>query len=81
MAPPFSKMRQLLDKVEVLEVIDTNLRERIVQMEEEPPSHIVMPAIHKKKEEIGELFHRKLATEAGRRHGRVTGIIGSRVSC
>jgi len=48
-----------------VEVIDTDLGERIVQLEEEPPSHIVMPAIHKKKEEIGELFHRKLGTEAG----------------
>ncbi len=48
-----------------IEVVDTDLGERIVQLEEEPPSHIVMPAIHKKKEEIGELFHQKLGTEAG----------------
>src|SRR5205085_10346878 len=30
-----------------------------------PPSHIVMPAIHLKKEEIGELFHEKLGTPPG----------------
>ncbi|NJO03633.1 MAG: lactate utilization protein [Bacteroidia bacterium] len=48
-----------------VEVIDTDLGERIVQLEEETPSHIVMPAIHKKKEEIGELFHQKLGTEKG----------------
>src|SRR5205807_2040959 len=40
-----------------IEVVDTDLGERIVQLAKEPPSHIVMPAIHKKKEEIGELFH------------------------
>ena len=40
-----------------IEVIDTDLGERIVQLAEEPPSHIVLPCIHKKKEEIGDLFH------------------------
>jgi L-lactate dehydrogenase complex protein LldF len=48
-----------------IEVIDTDLGERIIQLLEEPPSHIVMPAIHLKKEEIGELFHEKLGTEEG----------------
>ena len=48
-----------------IEVIDTDLGERIVQLKEEPPSHIVMPAIHIKKEEIGELFHEKMNTEKG----------------
>jgi L-lactate dehydrogenase complex protein LldF len=48
-----------------IEVVDTDLGERIVQFRNEPPSHIVMPAIHLKKEEIGELFHDKLGTEKG----------------
>jgi L-lactate dehydrogenase complex protein LldF len=48
-----------------IEVVDTDLGERIVQFRREPPSHIVMPAIHLKKEEIGELFREKLGTEAG----------------
>lgn len=48
-----------------IEVIDTDLGERIIQFRNEPPSHIVMPAIHMKKEEISELFHQKLHTEAG----------------
>ncbi len=48
-----------------IEVVDTDLGERIVQLAREPPSHIVMPAIHKKKEEIGELFHEHLHTERG----------------
>ena len=33
----------------------------------EPPSHIVLPAIHIKKEEVGELFHEH-AGHRGRRH-------------
>ncbi|WP_442591347.1 lactate utilization protein B [Pedobacter sp. AW31-3R] len=46
-------------------VIDSDLGERIVQLAKEPPSHIVLPCIHKKKEEIGELFHEHLGVPAG----------------
>jgi L-lactate dehydrogenase complex protein LldF len=48
-----------------IEVVDSDLGERIVQLREEPPSHIVLPAIHLRREEVGELFHRELGTEAG----------------
>jgi L-lactate dehydrogenase complex protein LldF len=48
-----------------IEVTDTDLGERIVQLRHEPPSHIVLPAIHLKKEEIGELLHKELGTQAG----------------
>jgi L-lactate dehydrogenase complex protein LldF len=48
-----------------IEVIDSDLGERIVQLAKEPPSHIVLPCIHKKKEEIGDLFHQHLGTPAG----------------
>lgn len=48
-----------------VEVIDSDLGERIVQLANEPPSHIVLPCIHKKKEEIGDIFHEHLGTEAG----------------
>lgn len=48
-----------------LEVVDTDLGEWIVQLRKEPPSHIVMPAIHTKREEIGELFHEKIGTQKG----------------
>lgn len=48
-----------------IEVVDTDLGERIVQLAGEPPSHIVLPAIHKKKEDIGELFHEHLGTDKG----------------
>jgi L-lactate dehydrogenase complex protein LldF len=36
-----------------------------VQLRGETPSHIVLPAIHIKKEEVGELFHQKIGTEKG----------------
>lgn len=48
-----------------IEVVDTDLGERIVQLAGQPPSHIVLPAIHWRKEEIGALFHRTLGTPAG----------------
>jgi L-lactate dehydrogenase complex protein LldF len=48
-----------------IEVTDTDLGERIVQLRKEPPSHIVFPAIHLKRAEIGALFHDRLGTEAG----------------
>jgi L-lactate dehydrogenase complex protein LldF len=48
-----------------VDVVDTDLGERIVQLAGVPPSHIVMPAIHMKREEIGVLFHEKIGTEEG----------------
>ena len=48
-----------------ISVIDTDLGERIVQLRDEAPSHIITPAIHIKKEEVGELFNEHLGTEAG----------------
>lgn len=47
------------------DVVDTDLGERIVQFLGQPPSHIVMPAIHLKKKEIGDIFHEKIGTRAG----------------
>ena len=52
-------------KTQGIEVIDTDLGERIVQLAGEPPSHIVLPCIHWKKEEIGELFSHHLGTPEG----------------
>ena len=48
-----------------VEVVETDLGERIVQLMHCPPSHIVLPAIHIKREEVGELFERELSTEKG----------------
>ena len=43
-----------------LEVLESDLGEYIVQLRGEPPSHIITPAIHLSKEDIGELFRDKL---------------------
>ncbi len=48
-----------------IDVIDTDLGERIVQLRNEPPSHIVLPAIHLKKQDVSETFHEFLGTEKG----------------
>ena len=41
------------------EVTESDLGEYILQLAEEPPSHIVAPAIHKTKDEISDLFHER----------------------
>ncbi|GAB3932283.1 lactate utilization protein B [Larkinella terrae] len=48
-----------------IDVINSDLGEYIQQLDNEPPSHIVLPCIHKRKEEIGEIFHEHLGTEKG----------------
>ena len=48
-----------------IEVVDTDLGERIVQFRNETPSHIVLPAIHLKKEDVSATFHEFLHTEKG----------------
>ncbi|WP_348825678.1 lactate utilization protein B [Flavobacterium aestuarii] len=48
-----------------IDVIDSDLGERIVQLRKEPPSHIVLPAIHLKKEDVSETFHEHLGTQKG----------------
>lgn len=48
-----------------IHVTDTDLGERIVQLFGEPPSHIVTPAIHRSRREIGDLFARHGLVTAG----------------
>jgi L-lactate dehydrogenase complex protein LldF len=48
-----------------IEVTDTDLGERIVQLRKETPSHIVLPAIHLKKEDVSKTFNEHLQTEKG----------------
>ena len=48
-----------------IETVDTDLGERIVQFRNEPPSHIVLPAIHLKKQDVSDTFHEHLQTEKG----------------
>lgn len=48
-----------------IEVVETDLGERILQLMKSKPSHIVMPAIHITQEEVGQLFERELGSEKG----------------
>ncbi len=43
-----------------IEAMESDMGEYIVQLAGEAPSHIIMPAIHKTKQQIAELFHEKL---------------------
>lgn len=45
---------------EGIEPVETDLGEYIIQLAGEHPSHIIAPAIHKTRQEIGELFSEKL---------------------
>jgi L-lactate dehydrogenase complex protein LldF len=45
-----------------IESIETDLGEYIQQLDNEPPYHIVTPAMHKSKEDIAKLFAEKLGT-------------------
>lgn len=38
-------------------VTETDLGEYIIQLAQEPPSHIIAPAVHKTREEVAQLFH------------------------
>lgn len=46
-----------------IDVVDTDLGERIVQFRKEIPSHIVLPAIHLKKSDVSDTFYHHLGTE------------------
>lgn len=48
-----------------IDVVETDLGERILQLMDAKPSHIVLPAIHVKRQEVGELFEKKMGTEPG----------------
>ena len=67
---------------EGIAAVETDLAELIVQLGDDRPSHILVPAIHRNREEIRQLFARTIATdrppssdpaelaEAARRHLR-----------
>ncbi|HYM95573.1 MAG TPA: LutB/LldF family L-lactate oxidation iron-sulfur protein [Chitinophagaceae bacterium] len=46
-----------------IESVETDLGEYIQQLDEEPPYHIVTPAMHKSKEDVAKLFAEKLGTD------------------
>jgi len=47
-------------EAEGIRVIETDLGEYIVQLRGERPSHIITPAVHLRRQDVGLLFHEKL---------------------
>jgi L-lactate dehydrogenase complex protein LldF len=47
-----------------IEALETDLGEYIIQLAGVGPSHIIVPAVHMKKEEIAELFRLRLGVDA-----------------
>ncbi|MBO0803569.1 MAG: iron-sulfur cluster-binding protein [Nocardiopsaceae bacterium] len=48
-----------------IQAIETDLAELIVQLGDDLPSHILVPAIHKNRAEIGDLFRRTISEAPG----------------
>lgn len=48
-----------------INVVETDLGERIIQLMHSKPSHIVMPAVHITQQQVGKLFEEKLGSEPG----------------
>jgi L-lactate dehydrogenase complex protein LldF len=46
-----------------IEVIETDLGERIQQLDHEEPSHVIGPAIHKTRADVAEVFARTLGSD------------------
>jgi L-lactate dehydrogenase complex protein LldF len=46
-----------------IEIIETDLGERIQQLDGEPPSHIVVPAVHKLRTDVARVFGRTIGTD------------------
>lgn len=47
-----------------IDSVETDLGEYIQQLDDEPPYHIVTPAMHKSKEDVARLFENKLGTSS-----------------
>src|SRR5262245_11112902 len=47
-----------------IDVIETDLGERIQQLDNEDPSHVVVPAVHKLRTDVAQVFARTIGTDA-----------------
>ena len=62
-----------------LRVVETDLGEYIIQLADEPPSHIVAPVIHKRLEDIAEIFQDKLDMPPTREPTKMTSLARARL--
>src|SRR4029077_10196536 len=56
------KMREFLEP-RGISVMETDLGERIQQLDQQDPSHMVVPAVHKLRGDVAELFGRTIGTD------------------
>ena len=59
--------------------VETDLGEYIIQLAREKPSHIIVPAIHKTREQIAELFAEKLKCGLAREVSEITAVARERL--
>src|SRR5207244_12344845 len=52
-----------------IEVIETDLGERIQQLDNEDPSHVVVPAVHKLRTDVAEVFAKTIGTDPANSDG------------
>ena len=57
-----------------IESVETDLGEYIQQLDDEPPYHIVTPAMHKSKEDVAKLFAEKLGTSPSLNPSQLTQV-------
>src|SRR5829696_3246831 len=57
-----------------MQVVETDLGEYIIQLGDEPPSHIIAPAIHKTRGQVAELFTTELGAPPTDDIAQLTGI-------
>src|SRR2546423_6321633 len=58
--------------------VETDLGEYIIQLAREKPSHIIVPAIHKTREQIAELFAEKLKCGLASEVAEITAVARAR---
>ena len=46
-----------------IEVVETDLGERIQQLDNEDPSHVVVPAVHKMRADVAQVFSKTIGTD------------------
>lgn len=68
------EINEAMEKSNV-ETVETDLGEYIVQIAGEKPYHIVTPAMHKSKEDIADLFHKKFDTPAESTPEEITAFV------
>ncbi len=46
-----------------IEVVESDLGEYVVQLDHDRPSHIILPILHRTREQVGRIFERELAVD------------------